>query len=1052
MIQIHEGKMFWGQSAAGVLFVCKKTKRILLLLRSEYVLEPNTWGIVSGKIDEGESPIKAAIRESKEETGYAAKDLKLSYVYEHGDFRFYNFICYVDNEFLPKLNWENDKYKWYAANKLPDNLHFGLKELFDKISVEKIVTNNINVITGKKGGKIKRFESAVDEINRLDFDENFFLPPYKDGGEIQKRAYVSIRVRYETNNERLKENNYEYIIESFDEKPFQELSNQVLEGVRGVSTSKYNIAEWLIHRSCLIMMPFKDFVELNNAEQILYEDADYLTKNGLDIMFRIYDKKDKDDSDYEGVLGNLFPKIKLEFDLENATATGSKADLFAVCSNIFDIYNSGKFKRYFSNQGRVNSVKDFVGIILKYNKSGKYKEDYYYNKDFPENINEKELENIIRRGIVNAIKIYASESEWILKDKTLIIPNNSHLFFVEAGYTNYYEKINEYIDKYKLKNNYKINFVNYKTLEKYRQHFYNATEKRYKEVLEQGRTEVAKKIEKALYETNENILEDIKNRFNDDLTSNNTLPFQDYEDTSIKYENIFQVPEISNILQNFKNIFLQVFNNYAKSIIEQKSRYSYIQFFEEFKKKVRNIRDEYRYEDEEAILYDNYGSKIYMSSIYATYFYAVNSIDIYKYANKIKELIGSDLYRYYSKDEINFNKGGELEKTKVQKMENLYFDKGGNVPKSSKGGNCYVASANFLIENAYTKKISFIGTPYLVHAEVTGQGAIEGVRYGHAWVEDDIFVYDYSNGREIIVPKRLYYRIGQVVNKKGKYVKYTKDEARRKMLKSGHYGCWDLDTKFDAGGVLLTGGLAEDVTDEELANKYNITVEQLNMKLKEGMATEKEHTSNEAAQRKIAKDHIFEDIDYYKKLKHLENIVALPDCYVKLDRLQEVLAFQGYKIVKLDQKEFSDGGIVVGKSHSESDENGTGERFIVESTGQLVELEGGEIVINADSMSSDKKYDFEGKQMTAREIASELNHRYGGVKFDEGGKVPCGCGNKYYYGGELPSATLDSLSGGEGVINYKTSQSSNKYHFQGKKMTPRQILSKINTEHGGKKF
>jgi hypothetical protein len=220
------------------------------------------------------------------------------------------------------------------------------------------------------------------------------------------------------------------------------------------------------------------------------------------------------------------------------------------------------------------------------------------------------------------------------------------------------------------------------------------------------------------------------------------------------------------------------------------------------------------------------------------------------------------------------------------------------------------------------------------------------------------------------------------------------------------------------------------------------------------MEVEKEHTDNPEAQRKIAKDHIVEDLDYYKKIKQIEDSqnVALPDSYVNLDALKRVLEMQGYSLVKKNESEYKDGGIVVGKRHSESDENGTGERFVVESTGQLVELEGGEIVINAESMSSDKLYEFEGKKMTGREIASTINHRYGGVKFDDGGKVSCGCDNKYYYGGELPSATLDSLQGGEGVINFKASQSGNKYQFNGKKMTPRDILSKINTDNGGKKF
>jgi len=154
--------------------------------------------------------------------------------------------------------------------------------------------------------------------------------------------------------------------------------------------------------------------------------------------------------------------------------------------------------------------------------------------------------------------------------------------------------------------------------------------------------------------------------------------------------------------------------------------------------------------------------------------------------------------------------------------------------------------------------------------------------------------------------------------------------------------------------------------------------------------------------------------------------------------------------------EFAEGGVVVGKRHSEEDEFGTGEKFLVESTGQLVELEGGEGVLCKESMQSKKIYKFDGKEMTGREIASYLNHRYGGVEFAKGGQVDeksvCGCPSMYYHGGELPSATLDSLKGGEAVVTVKTMESKDKFSFQGRQMTPRKILSHINQESGGKKF
>jgi hypothetical protein len=193
--------------------------------------------------------------------------------------------------------------------------------------------------------------------------------------------------------------------------------------------------------------------------------------------------------------------------------------------------------------------------------------------------------------------------------------------------------------------------------------------------------------------------------------------------------------------------------------------------------------------------------------------------------------------------------------------------------------------------------------------------------------------------------------------------------------------------------------------------------------------------------------------------------IALPDTYSTFEGLKPILENQGYNLVEIDEMpangtfedEFKEGGVVVGKRHSEEDENGTGERFLVESTGQIVEVEGGEGVLCKESMNSDKLYDMDGKKMTGRQIASMLNHKYGGVEFADGGEVGhvCGCRTKwakFYHGGELPSATLQGLSGGEAVVTVKTMESKDKYKFQGRMMTPREILSKINSDAGGKKF
>jgi len=130
------------------------------------------------------------------------------------------------------------------------------------------------------------------------------------------------------------------------------------------------------------------------------------------------------------------------------------------------------------------------------------------------------------------------------------------------------------------------------------------------------------------------------------------------------------------------------------------------------------------------------------------------------------------------------------------------YAKGSRIKKESTGGDCYKVSGDIAINSVFRlKKIDYIGLPYLVQAEVQGQGDLGNIRYGHAWIEDDVFVYDYSNNREIILPKQLYYLVGDIETEDPKkYRKYTFQEARKMMLKTGIYGPWEIETDYAKGG------------------------------------------------------------------------------------------------------------------------------------------------------------------------------------------------------------------------------------------------------------
>ena len=95
-------------------------------------------------------------------------------------------------------------------------------------------------------------------------------------------------------------------------------------------------------------------------------------------------------------------------------------------------------------------------------------------------------------------------------------------------------------------------------------------------------------------------------------------------------------------------------------------------------------------------------------------------------------------------------------------------------------------------------------------------------------------------------------------------------------------------------------------------------------------------------------------------------------------------------------------GYLVGKTHAEG-----GIKAINKSTGQPLEMQGGEVVITAPAVSDQTKRMFDGKMMTNRQILSAINERGGGVSFAESGmEIPTEMhfsGTNYNYGGKMLS-------------------------------------------------
>ena len=97
-------------------------------------------------------------------------------------------------------------------------------------------------------------------------------------------------------------------------------------------------------------------------------------------------------------------------------------------------------------------------------------------------------------------------------------------------------------------------------------------------------------------------------------------------------------------------------------------------------------------------------------------------------------------------------------------------------------GDCYSANGRSIIGADDSAR--------LVH----GVGILprDGKPFGHCWIEKGNLVLDYSNGKDIKISKNRYYELGNIPVKPYKIYKYTSEQMGLKMIRSGHWGPWDL--------------------------------------------------------------------------------------------------------------------------------------------------------------------------------------------------------------------------------------------------------------------
>lgn len=117
-------------------------------------------------------------------------------------------------------------------------------------------------------------------------------------------------------------------------------------------------------------------------------------------------------------------------------------------------------------------------------------------------------------------------------------------------------------------------------------------------------------------------------------------------------------------------------------------------------------------------------------------------------------------------------------------------------PELRATGDCYTAAFQALTELAPEDAFLQLGIPNdaqprLVHGRprLRSDYLDSYPRYGHAWIEVCDVVIDRSNGGSVVMPRRLYYALGDI--EESSCHRYTIIEATKALMDYKHLGPWD---------------------------------------------------------------------------------------------------------------------------------------------------------------------------------------------------------------------------------------------------------------------
>ena len=119
------------QPGAWAVIYCTATDKFLMGKRSSKANKGGAWNLFGGRVDNGERPRQALVRELGEEAGMNIKPRHLAKLHtvtlrrrsgqDGRDMHYY--VIKAAREFSPRLNREHSDFRWFKSKQLPSKFN-----------------------------------------------------------------------------------------------------------------------------------------------------------------------------------------------------------------------------------------------------------------------------------------------------------------------------------------------------------------------------------------------------------------------------------------------------------------------------------------------------------------------------------------------------------------------------------------------------------------------------------------------------------------------------------------------------------------------------------------------------------------------------------------------------------------------------------------------------------------------------------------------------------------------------------------------------------------